>query len=280
MNNKFRSCILALMLLLVWLSGPQEASSANFIQKLDNGQIDWTNRIIEATGSSSYIKMSGNEPQARSIAKCQAIEAARDNLLSILKSLPLDSGKSVGDFLVNDRRRSEALLPYLKKAEAADIWFGSEGKVKVTLSLRFDGELGELLIPDYIKTIEPITQVVSPNGKVTEAYSGILIDCRAIGFKPCMIPRIVNERKEEIFGPAYVSRECVVRDGMVKYVAGTDSRVKELWLGSRPLVLKAFKVLEGMPTIVVLTNADAELIRSEPSNLELFHHCKVVFLLK
>ncbi|RLB85168.1 MAG: hypothetical protein DRH15_03765 [Deltaproteobacteria bacterium] len=279
MNIRF-SAPLLLFVLVTFLAMPKGAIPANLVERVEGGQVDWTNRVIEATGINHCPDKKANEAQARSLARHRAIETARENLLAIIKRIPIDSDKLVSDMLDNDQQRAEALRPYIKKAEVADISYDSKRKVRVTLSLRMDGKVADILLPAYIKTIEPIMQKISSNNNGCKKYTGIVIDCRGIGFRPCLIPRIVNEKNEEIFGPAYVSRECVINGGMVKYVSGPDSRVKNLWLGPKPLVLKALRLIKEKPTVVVVTNADGEILRGDPNNLELFHDCKVVFILE
>lgn len=280
MKRRVYILMITIVLLPIWLATPRFASSANVVQTIKHGQIDWTNRIIEAAGVAYCDRTNPDQAQARAVAKRKATERARSSLLSVIKAIPIDSSATVSSWLTRDSSKLESLLPYLKKAELADISFGKRDEVRVTLSLRFDGKLADLLLPEYIKKIEPITQSGSSGQSMRDGHTGILLDCRGIGFKPCLVPRIVNERNEEVFGPAYVSRECVVKGGMVKYLAGEDSSTERMWVGQRPLRLKALRVLKNMPCVVVLTNADAERLRGDPANFRLFHNCKVVFLVK
>jgi len=257
---------------------PSPAKGSNFIQRLQNGSIDWTNRIVEAVAYCSYpegIEVS----RARSLAKTNAIDRARNNLMSIVLNIPLDGNKLVGEILKNDPEKLRKLSFFVNKAEMATISFPQNKGVRVTLSLKLSDEVAELILPKYIKKIKPITTVASSSKRPTDSYTGILIDCRTIGFRPCLIPRVVNEKGEEVFGPAYVSRERVTDEGMVKYVAGPDERIKDLWLGKRVLNIKALRVLKENPSVVVLVNSDAELLRGDPANLSLFRDCKVVFML-
>ena len=270
-----------LVILFILIAGwPSSGQTSNLIQQVSNGRIDWTNRIIEAVGRSTYPANANDKAQARSIAMSQAVRVARENLITIIKNIPLESKILVSDFLDSHHSRLTSLVSYIKRTGQVDILFEDKGEVKATLSLKFNGPLADLFLPEHIKVIKQIKRSASCPKEPKKTYTGIIIDCSGIGFKPCVIPKIVNERKEEIFGPAYVSRECVVKQGMVKYVVPPDSRIKKLWGGPNPLVLKALRVIKGTPTIVVLTNSDAELIRDEPRNLELFHHCRVVFLIK
>ncbi len=258
---------------------PAIGRGANFVERSRYGSIDWTNRIIEAVGQSTFPKYEGTKPRARSLAKKLAIQKARKNLLSIIMAITMDSGRSVSDFIKGDKERLIKLTSLVKSAELANLSFVGKDTVRVTLSLRFNGPVADLILPDYIKRIRPIIKMGSCTTNPKSSYTGILIDCSEISFKPCLVPRIINEKEEEIFGPAYVSRDCVTREGMVRYVKGPDKRINTLWLGKKILKLKALRVLRGNPNIVVLTNSDAESIRANPVNLLLFHDCKVVFVL-
>ena len=257
---------------------PSAAGGANFIETLKQGSIDWTNRIIEAIGESKYPKGSPKS-RARSLAKNLAMQKARENLLSIILDIPMDSNRSVSHFITNDKGKLKRLILLIKRAEIADISFPEGNKARVTLSMKFNDDLAELILPEYIRKIKSITRTAACSKRPKDSHTGILIDCNGIDFKPCLIPRIVNEKKEEIFGPAYVSRECVSKEGMVKYVLAPDKRIKGLWLGPRVLSIQALRVVKDNPTIVVLTNSDAETLRGDPTNLSLFHDCKVVFVL-
>ncbi len=257
---------------------PVTGSGANLVQKLRHGSIDWTNRVIEAIGQSNYPE-GDEDPRARSLARNMAIKKARDNLLSIIMDLPLDSNKPVSHFIMGDKERLEKLMSFIRHAELAKVTFGQDKQVKVTLSIKFSGPLAELILPEYIKKIEPLIKIRGCTKNSNNFYTGILIDCSEIDFQPCLIPRIVNEKGEEVFGPAYVSRDCVSKGGMAKFVVAPDKRINALWLGNKILSLKALRVSVANPNIVVLTNSDAETIRANPLNLSLLHDCKVVFVL-
>ena len=267
--------ITILLIISLW---PVAGSGANFIETMKEGSIDWTNRIVEAIGQSKYPK-APSKTRARSLAKMLAIQKARDNLLSIILHIPMDSNKRVSDYIGSDQRKLQRLIWFVKRAEIADISFPNKDTVRVTLSMKLDDGLAELILPEYIRKIKFIRRTAACSDKAKNHYTGILIDCSEIDYKPCLIPRIVNEKNEEIFGPAYVSRECVINEGMVKYVVAPDKRIKDLWLGPRVLRIQALRVVKDNPTVIVLTNSDAETLRADPTNLLLFRNCKIVFVL-
>jgi len=277
MVNKFLRILF--MVLFSWLLFvPGAAKGSNFIQMLQKGSIDWTNGIVEAVaycGYSEGIEVS----RARSLAKINAINRAKKRLLSIILNLPLDGKTLVGEILKGNSEKLGKLNLFVNKAEMASISFPHNKGVRVTLSLKLNNEIAELILPSYIKNIKPITTVGPCLKKSIDSHTGILIDCRKIGFKPCLIPRVVNEKGEEVFGPAYVSRDRVTKGGMVRYVAGPDERINKLWLGPRVLSFQALRVLKTNPSVVVLVNNDAEVLKSDPSNLSLFRDCKIVFML-
>ncbi|RLB17407.1 MAG: hypothetical protein DRG63_03825 [Deltaproteobacteria bacterium] len=276
-NNKKVALVLAIAF-ATWLTLPAMAFAQNYIQVLKFGKIDWTNLIVEAVGEACFPPVTDSEAQARSVAKKAAVAAARANLLKLIKNIPVDSRSKVGDWTEASEGKLKRLLWSDKGAEIVNIAFSDQKEVRVIVAVKLSADLGEILLPPSIRKISPIVQPSSPPMKKNKEHTGLILDCRGIGFRPCLIPRIVDEHGEEVFGPVYVSREYVVRKGMVKYVKPPDSRIRKLWLGQRPLTLKALRVLKDRPTVVMVTNADAEKIRSDPRNVRLFQKCRVVFL--
>lgn len=278
-RNKKEVLVLAIVL-LTCLALPIMVFAQNYIQVLKFGKIDWTNLIVEAVGEASFPTVADTEAQARSVAKKAAVAAARENLFRLIKRISVDSHSKVGDLIGGNEDKLKRLLWSSRGAQIVNIAFSDQRKVRVTVAAKLSGGVGEILLPPSIRKIEPIMRPPSLATKKEKEHTGLLLDCKGIGLRPCLVPRIVDEHGEEVFGPVYVSREYVVRGGMVKYVKPPDSRITKLWLGQRPMRLKALRVLKDRPTVVMITNADAEGIRSDPRNVRLFQKCRVVFLVE
>jgi hypothetical protein len=120
---------------------------------------------------------------------------------------------------------------------------------------------GMELIP---KQIEPIE------------YSGIIIDCRNVGFSPCLFPRVLDNAGNIIYSIDYANKNTVIEEGLALYT--NKSTVSIARAGSAPLRMQALGARGDNKTDIIIPTADALRIHGSRNNIDLLKECRVVII--
>lgn len=262
-----------LFLSLSWTA----TDAGNHLARHEQGVIDWTNGVIEAFAYVRGPDSFENEAQARSVAKARAIAEARRNLINILEEIDVTAEMRLKDLSANDPLLEAEIKSLIQKAHLSDLSYRNDGSVRATLSMKILGSVSEIIIPPWVKSIPPIESQIIKKG-AGEGITGLIFDCRGLRQKPLLVPKVVDEEGREIYGPAFASRENVVRLGMAGWICGMEDAIKDWRAGERPLVIKAISDAEGGKN-VRLANADAEKIRKNARNLDLMRQCRIIIVL-
>jgi hypothetical protein len=265
------------------------AEAVGLVEKKDTGTIDWATGVVQASGVSTPIKKGiektpPNSPKALSQAK----NDARIKLLETVKQIKIDSKRRVGDVAANNKIIMIQIKDMVYNATENEKFrkYMSDGSVEVLLQMNLRGGFTQLILPGEIRQIERIKQIkkeANPAGAVTdsvsEAYTGLLVDARSIELQPALVIKILDENLEEVFGPAFVSREFVVQHGMAAYYtdiaqAKSDPRVRH-----HPLTVKALRTDWPSRSDIVISNADASKLKSGSRHLQFLKESRVVIVL-
>ena len=111
--------------------------------------------------------------------------------------------------------------------------------------------------------------------RIPPPYSGVIIDATGIGAQPSLVPVIVDESGEVVYGSAYVSREFAVSRGMSGYSATLNAARNDPRVGSHPMIVKAVRTRPGGYTDLVISTADAARLRSSAVHLDFLKACRV-----
>ena len=254
-----------------------EADAQSYIETFENGKIDWSKGVAEAIGIGAPPKKPINMAQARAMAKRAAVTVARRNLLEILKGVRVTSTTLVKDAVVRNDMIRTKVKGFLDRSHVADIAYMSDGSVEATVKMSLKGGFANLVLPESIKTIQPIGQSQA-EAKGTE-YTGLVIDCRGFLIKPALSPKVVDESGNEVYGSVYVSREYATSKGMVGYAKDLAAAQKNQRVADNPLTVKGIRTAESGDSDIVISNADAALIRGAAENLSFLKQCKVMIVL-
>jgi len=251
------------------------AHGENYIEVLDKGTVDWTNGFIEAEGLGKPPPDPLNTAHSRAVAEREAALSARVNLAEVVKRIRVDSRTEVGDYVKRPAIGLDALETRLRSARRVDLSYERAEEVRVRVSVRLWGALAELILPNSIRNISTIVQ---PPGqeKSEESFTGLIVDCRGISLQPALVPLIVDEEGEVIYGPAFASRDHAAEKGMVSYIRDFTAANNHVRVAPRPLVVKGIRKPEGSPCDIMISRADAAKIRQPPSNLGFLHRCRVL----
>jgi len=265
------------------------AESIGRVEKKEAGTIDWARGVVQAKGISAPIKKEAektppNSPKALSEAK----NDARLKLLETVKRIKIDSKRSVGDMAAKNKTIMTQIKDMVYNATEIEKFrkYMSDGSVEVLLQMNLHGGLTQLVLPQEIRQIEGIKQIkpganssgVNPNS-VPEAYTGLLVDARSIELHPALVFKILDENLEEVFGPAFVSREFVVQQGMAAFYTDIESAKSDPRIADHPLTVKALRTDWPSRCNIVISNADASKLKSASHHLLFLKESRVVILL-
>jgi hypothetical protein len=265
------------------------AETVGLVEKKDTGTIDWATGVVQARGISTPIKKGiektpPNSPKALSDAK----NDARIKLLETVKRIKIDSKRRVGDMAANNKIIMIQIKDMVYNAAENEKFrkYMSDGSVEVLLQMNLRGGFTQLILPGEICQIEGIKQIkkeANPAGAVTdsesEAYTGLLVDARSIELQPALVIKILDENLEEVFGPAFVSREFVVQYGMASYYTDIASAKSDPRVLDHPLTVKALRTDWPSRSDIVISDADASKLKSASRHLQLLKESRVVIVL-
>ena len=287
-NQKIILFVSIALLCLVYTAGTS-AESTGLVEKKGTGKIDWARGVVEAIGTSAPIKKEAdktppNSPKALSEAK----NDARINLLETVKRIKINSKRSVGDIAAKNKTIMAQIKDMVYDAAEVEEFrkYMSDGSVEVLLQMDLHGGFTQLVLPEEIRQIESIKQIKrganstgNSTNSVSEAYTGLLVDARSIELQPALVFKILDENLQEVFGPAFVSREFVVQHGMAAYYTDVESAKSDPRIPDHPLTVKALRTDWPDRSDIVISNADASKLKSTSHHLLFLKESRVVILL-
>ena len=290
MKNQLIFALIITILILISASG-NGADLRSLIEFKKNGTIDWTAGVVEAKGigvPATYTYYAKPEAHREDIL-ADAINKAGHNLLETIVSLRINSSNRVIDIVENFPSIMTQLRDMTHKAPEVEKLrkYQYDGTVEVWSQMSISGGFSQLILPPEIRQIEPIKQVLRPNSpsklrtrsRSSEIFTGMVVDARGIQAVPVLAPVILDENLEEVFGPAYVSREFAVQHGMVCYTTDLWKAKFHPRVSDNPLIVKALKSLWPGRCDFVISNADAAKLRSSSEHLLFMRECRVIIVL-
>ncbi|MBI9074614.1 MAG: hypothetical protein JEZ02_04310 [Desulfatibacillum sp.] len=270
------------------------------------GIINWTQGYLEAKGTGippeKYEKFYG-KPQARSLAFRAAQLAAHQNLLEVSRAVRIHSTFMVKDSMGSKKEVLDQVESMAKGAQMVHREYLSDGTVEVTLRMPLLGGFTQLFLPPEFRTVPDVKAVSSPketevaaqNQPVgspsqkpeetlskpgSQVFTGMVVDARGIGVNPAMAPNILDEDGREVFGSTYVSREFAVHQGMAGYAKDMTAAREDKRVAGKPLTVKGVKTEGQGKSNVIISKADADLIRGASENLTLLKQCRVIIVME
>jgi len=282
---------LIILILTVAFGHGYGADSRALIEIWENGTIDWTAGVVEARGTGippTYTY--GREPQTdRQNILAQATRKAQHNLLETIVNLRIDAESRVIDVVEAYPSVMAQLRGMVRQAPEIETLrqYQYDGAVEVWSRMQLNGGFAQLILPPEIRHIEPIKQILTPESnrahqsrsRNSEVFSGMVVDARGMQAVPVLAPKILDENLEEVFGPAYVSREFAVQHGVARYTTDIREARFDQRIFGNPLIVKALKVLWPGRCDFIISNADAAKLKSASEHLKFLKECRVIIVL-
>jgi hypothetical protein len=247
-----------------------------YTQTFEQGRVDWTNGMVEASATGTPPGHALSPAQGRALAETEAETLARKDLIGILQSIRIDSKSTVKEALDHQGARDELEAAVLRDSYVVEKSISANGTVWVTVAIKLNGSFAELVLPKTIVTIRTVEQ--SP--KKEEQFTGLIIDCRGIPLSPAMVPMIMGEDGQVVYGTAYVSRDHALEGGMAAYARGLAKARDNPRVGHKPLIVKGLRTVKSRSSDIVISNADAGKIKGAGSNISFLNRGRVLFVME
>lgn len=130
-----------------------------------------------------------------------------------------------------------------------------------------------------LPTVPGKEEVVSPPAPAGVVYTGLVLDARGIQARPAMSPKVVDENGQEVYGSMQVDREFAVQQGMSGYARDLTAAQSNSRVTNNPVTIKGLKSVGPGRSNIVISNADAQMIRAAAENLVFLKKCRVMVVL-
>lgn len=289
MKAKFVSIIIMLGLLFLFTGAgicQEKVSMNDWVEKVNQGSINWSGGYIEAIGIGAPAEKSIGKPSARPMALRAATVDAYRNLLEITKGVQVDSATTVKDFTIESDVINAQVSGMVNGAQVVDKQYMSDGTVEVKVRMPLYGNLAKVILPAEMAKppappapSEPVAPAPAAAPPAPVVYTGMVVDARGIQARPAMSPRIFDEDGKEVYGSANVDREFAVQQGMSGYARDLTAAQSNQRVTANPVTIKALKTSGPGKSDIIISNADAQQVRASAENATFMKQCRVMIVL-
>ena len=279
---------MGLSLLLVLPLSASCGAGDTLVQRLDTGCIDWSAGNVRVKGVAAPAAVdddgSPNQPAHRLDA---ARRMAQSNLMETVSAIRINSVSRVADRIARSPDFRNGLSALAQNAAITRQEYLSDGTVEIELTMNLTGGFGQLVLPEEIRQVDSVVTMTTAGpkekkpanqaggGADNDPHTGLILDATGIGAMPSLVPVVVDESGDVVYGPAFVSREFAVSRGMSGFATNVAAAVSDKRVGDRPLVVKALGTHSTGKTDLVISKADAARLRSSVVHLNFLKACRV-----
>lgn len=271
-----------------------ELTYSEFPDKPSQGsRVNWEDGYIEVkAGATADIRDTVNQAHGYSMALKTARHLAYEKLAETVAGVNLIGDATYDRELMVDANLKTMVRAMIRNARVVDenqsqftdgsIW------AEVTLGMMLYGENG-LIRPSMdwygrrpvtpAPLPVPTSTVVTASPADKTVYTGLIIDATGMGANPAMLPKIVSESGQVIFGTGEIDRNYVVKHGLMGYQRSLEKAKVLDRVGGNPLVVSPLSIRGSNHTDFVVSQSDADRIRMAASRQNFLSQCRVVAVL-
>jgi len=108
--------------------------------------------------------------------------------------------------------------------------------------------------------------------------TGVVLDGRGLGLRPALLPRIVDPQGQEIYVGQIVTRTNAVDQGVAGYAKDVNAAANNFRVTDNPAVIKGIRSSGTARTDVVVSQADAQMLRQLSSRGDFLQYCRVIIV--
>ena len=275
------------LLLVLSRTAPGMAANGMLIQQLDSGCVNWSIGIVRVNGIAAPVDSDDSELPGQLSGRLDAARRmAESNLLQTVNAIRINAVSRVADRAARNPDFQEGLVALARNAPITRQEYLSDGTVEIELTMKLTGGFGQFVLPEEIRQVDSVVTMSSAmpdanqppartDGAEGGPYTGLIIDATGIGAAPSLVPVVVDESEEVVYGPAFVSREFAVSSGMSGFATTLAAARSHKRVGDHPLVIKALRTRSTGKTDIVVSKTDAARLRSSVVHLNFLKACRV-----
>jgi len=210
-------------------------------QAAGKGEVDWSNKVVKATGKGAPNLRAANITVARLGAEKAAKLDAMRNLLETLKGVEVRSGESVGGIIESNSAVKAKVQGVLRNFRIVATRYFSDGGVEVDVEMKLDGDLTSAVIP----------KKAAASGACSGGTTGLVVDASGTGVVPALAPRLLDASGKEVVATSMLEPGAASDRGVAAYARSVDEAKKNARVGCSPLVVKATKA-KGSDVVLAL----------------------------
>jgi len=261
-----------------------------FIERVEKGSINWTEGFVESKGIGTPLEKHSEKQNPNPKALRAAKQDAFRNIFEIIQNIRVDSTTTVKDLTARNDVIRFKVESMAREAREVEKEYLSDGTVVITMRMSLRGGFAQLILPRDIKQVDSIKAIIAdretvspqssvPSGNsVIALYTGLVVDARGLGAKAVMALEIFDENGQEVYGPAFVSREFAVQQGISEYVIDLPAAQSSPRVASTPLTVKGLRTEEPGGSNIIISNADASKLKSASEHLSFLKKCRVIIV--
>lgn len=282
---------LAAMLLCAGILSAQWGSAPGAVtEETDKSQIDYSERIIRATGIGAVPSNAPNVGAARASAIRAAKMDAIRNLIEAVKDVRVTSETTVRNNMVESDVITSKVEAMIRGAQQdGDVRYLSDSSVELTMFVPMSG-ISDVFLPDATGVPAPVTPTGEPAPAAAEAsvtgpaqpgqpVTGMIVDVRGLGIRPSMSPKVQADDGSILYGPGKYPREFAVAQGVVGYHKNIDAAMQDPRVAGNPVVVKGIRSVGNLSTDVIISSADSRTLAAYPGFADAVGACRVMFIL-
>lgn len=242
-----------LSLCLVSLSPVVYAEDDVVSERLNRGEVNWTEKVIIATGSGAPDMKKSNVAAIRQAAERAATVAALQNLLEALKGLRITGTELAGVKLSEGPIRTQ-IESIVRNCKTADTRYFADYGVDVVLKCPLDGALAMVLAPPKGQ------RAFKTAGQ--RVYTGLIVDAVGLKAKPALAFRLLKSDGSVFYEREIVKPNFFRTHGTSSYSKSIEGAKKSTKIGDNPLVVRA-NGLDANGTDLRLSDEDFERMQAQ-----------------
>ena len=275
--RKQLSFVMIIVYLLTFSVFGYADNSLEVIEQKEKGSVNWSRGVVQAKGIGIPLTKMPENSNDRTVALIDAKLDAFRIISKIIKELRINGTTDVGDYATQDPAIMSKIENMVKNAKVVKKEYLTDGTVKIEMEVNLRGGFAQLVLPKDIKPLDSIA-LVTMNKASSPVFTGLVVDAKGLGVRPVMVPRIIDENNQEVYGSAFVSREYAVQQGMSGYARNLKEVLDNQRVADHPLVVKGLKTLGPGRSEIVISNADASKLRSTSESLYFMKKCRVIIV--
>jgi hypothetical protein len=247
------------------------------------GMVDWTDQSVKSTGIGALNPKLPPSAQRKNALRAAQLDAMR-NMIETLNGVLLTSETTVENAMMSSdiiKTQVEGIVKNFRFTSKPR--YMSDGSVEVDMEMLLTGKVGDVLYPEQMggKTPSYANLPSSFNAQEPQTYTGLIIDATGTDAMPAMVPNILDESGEGVYGEDFVPRDAAVRNGVVIYAKSMEeARANAARVGSNPLVIKAVKSSGLNKADLIIADNDVNNVATIADNTDIYDNCRVIIVLK